>query len=277
MTSWFSYDLYESVTQPGGRTTTYNYPWETLEGVNGTSPLLAWTETTDPEGRVTVVAQDVRDVVRFHIDTPAPRVDDDGDPIPQDPPLQTAVRRQQPRRARRRSSTRPVSVSTYDVRPRRPAHPATTPNGGTVDTTYDLAGRRAVTVNDAMAAVGEQTTYGYEFNRLTEIDHPGTVDDITYEYGLDNSDGRFTAGRIRHIEDRTRLVDNTYDKNGAMVEQTAIVKRHNWDPDLTADAARAVHVHDDVDATTTSAASPRSATPTPRRCRSCPPARPSPT
>ena len=53
VTSWFSYDLYESVTQPGGRTTTYNYPWETLEGVDGTSPLLAWTETTDPEGRVT--------------------------------------------------------------------------------------------------------------------------------------------------------------------------------------------------------------------------------
>ena len=70
---------------------------------------------------------------------------------------------------------------------------------------------------------------------MTEIDHPGTVDDITYEYGLDNSDGRFTAGRIRHIEDRTRLVDNTYDKNGAMVEQTAIVKRHNWRPDLTGD------------------------------------------
>ena len=92
-----------------------------------------------------------------------------------------------------------------------------------------------MTVNDAMDAVGEQTTYGYEFNRLTEIDHPGTVDDITYEYGLDNSDGRFTAGRISHIEDRTRLVDNTYDKNGAMVEQTAIVKRHNWTPDLTGD------------------------------------------
>ena len=86
-----------------------------------------------------------------------------------------------------------------------------------------------------MAAIGEQTTYGYELNRLTEIDHPGTVDDVTYEYGLDNSDDRFTAGRIRHIEDRTRLVDNTYDKNGAMVEQTAIVKRHNWAPDLTAD------------------------------------------
>ena len=90
-----------------------------------------------------------------------------------------------------------------------------------------------MTVNDAMAAVGEQTTYGYEFNRLTEIDHPGTVDDITYEYGLDNTDERFTAGRIRHLEDRTRLVDNSYDKNGAMIEQTAIVKRHNWRPDLT--------------------------------------------
>ena len=39
VTEWFSYDLYASVTQPGGRTTTYNYPWATLEGVDGTSPL----------------------------------------------------------------------------------------------------------------------------------------------------------------------------------------------------------------------------------------------
>ena len=234
VTEWFSYDLYASVTQPGGRTTTYNYPWATLEGVDGTSPLLAWTETVDPEGRLRVVAQDVRDVVRFNIDTAAPREDDDGNPIPQDPPLQTQyVVNSLGELEAVVDSTGEVSTYTYDLAGRLTN--ATTPNGGSVDTTYDLAGRRAVTVNPAMAAIGEQTTYGYELNRLTEIDHPGTVDDITYEYGLDNSDDRFTAGRIRHIEDRTRLVDNTYDRNGAMIEQTAIVKRHNWAPDLTAD------------------------------------------
>ena len=234
VTEWFSYDLYASVTQPGGRTTTYNYPWATLEGVDGTSPLLAWTETVDPEGRLRVVAQDVRDVVRFNIDTAAPREDDDGNPIPQDPPLQTQyVVNSLGELEAVVDATGEVSTYTYDLAGRLTN--ATTPNGGSVDTAYDLAGRRAVTVNPAMAAIGEQTTYGYELNRLTEIDHPGTVDDITYEYGLDNSDDRFTAGRIRHIEDRTRLVDNTYDRNGAMIEQTAIVKRHNWAPDLTAD------------------------------------------
>ncbi|HEX4980549.1 MAG TPA: RHS repeat domain-containing protein, partial [Ilumatobacteraceae bacterium] len=234
VTEWFSYDLYASVTQPGGRTTTYNYPWATLEGVDGTSPLLAWTETVDPEGRLRVVAQDVRDVVRFNIDTAAPREDDDGNPIPQDPPLQTQyVVNSLGELEAVVDATGQVSTYTYDLAGRLTN--ATTPNGGSVDTAYDLAGRRAVTVNPAMAAIGEQTTYGYELNRLTEIDHPGTVDDVTYEYGLDNSDDRFTAGRIRHIEDRTRLVDNTYDKNGAMIEQTAIVKRHNWAPDLTAD------------------------------------------
>ena len=126
-----------------------------------------------------------------------------------------------------RSSTRPArSRLHYDL----PAdHAATTPNGGTVDTPTTSPG------------TGESCQRRDERDRredhlrlrlqpLDDIDHPGTVDDITYEYGLDNSDGRYTAGRIRHIEDRTRLVDNTYDKNGAMIEQTAIVKRHNWGP-----------------------------------------------
>jgi RHS repeat-associated protein len=228
-TSWFSYDLLESVTQPGDRTTTYEYPWEQF---NGQGPLLAYTVATDPEGRVTWVGQDVRDVVRAHIDEPAPRFDADGDEIPQDPPLQTQyLVNSLGELTGVVDSTGEKSTYEYDLAGRLTR--ATTPNGGTVATTYDLAGRRSGAVNDAMTAVGEQTTFHYEFNRLSEIDHPGTVDDIIYEYGLDNTDGRFTAGRIRHLEDRTRLVDNSYDKNGAMVEQTAIVKRHNWRPDLT--------------------------------------------
>ena len=120
VTEWFSYDLYASVTQPGGRTTTYNYPWATLEGVDGTSPLLAWTETVDPEGRLRVVAQDVRDVVRFNIDTAAPREDDDGNPIPQDPPLQTQYVVNSLGELEAVVDTT-GQVSTYDVRPRRPA------------------------------------------------------------------------------------------------------------------------------------------------------------
>ena len=235
MTSWFSYDLLETVTQPGGRTTSYNYPWETIEGVNGTSPLLAWTEVTDPEGRVTIVAQDVRDVTRFHIDKPAPRVDEDGDPVPPPPDLQTeyVVNSLGELLDGRRLDG---AASTLRVRPRRPADQRDDAQRrhrpDHLRPRRPRAGDRSTT---PWPPSGEQTTYGYEFNRLTEIDHPGTVDDVTYEYGLDNSDGRFTAGRIRHIEDRTRLVDNTYDKNGAMVEQTAIIKRHNWTPDLTGD------------------------------------------
>ena len=150
VTSWFSYDLYETVTQPGDRTTTYNYPWATLEGLDGTSPLLAWTETVDPEGRLRVVAQDVRDVVRFNIDTAAPREDDDGNPIPQDPPLQTQyVVNSLGELEAVVDSTGEVSTYDYDLAGRLTQ--ATTPNGGPVDTTYDLAGRKRVTVNDAMA------------------------------------------------------------------------------------------------------------------------------
>jgi RHS repeat-associated protein len=226
VTEWFSYDLPYTITEPGDRTTEYNYPW--IE--NDAGVLLAHTEAIDPDGRLTVVGQDVRDVQRLHIDQAAPRPGDVGDPerliteylVNSLGELRGVV-----------DSTGAVTEYDYDLTGKTTR--ASTPNGGTVEYSYDLAGNQRVMINEAMAAIGEQTTYEYAFNRLTNIDHPGTVDDITYEYGLDNTDGRYTAGRIRHIEDRTRLVDNTYDKNGAMIEQTAIIKRHNWRPTMTAE------------------------------------------
>jgi YD repeat-containing protein len=131
---------------------------------------------------VSIVAQDVRDVTRFHIDKPAPREDANGDPVPPPPDLQTEfVVNSLGELVAVVDSTGKESTYEYDLAGRLTS--ATTPNGGTVATTYDLAGRRSVTINDAMEAVGEQTTFTYDFNRLTEIDHPGTVDDITYGYG----------------------------------------------------------------------------------------------
>ncbi len=228
-TSWFSYDLRESVTEPGNRTTTYNYPWETVEDGG---PLFAFTDAIDPEGRLTRIAQDVRDVQRYHVDVPAPRVDADGNEIEPPPALETAYAINSIGELLHViDSTGAVTSYEYDLRGLNTL--ASTPNGGTVRYTYDLAGNKQSMINDDMAALDLQTSYGYEFNRLVGIDHPGTVDDVTYEYGMDNSDGRFTAGRVSHITDRTHLVDNTYDSNGAMVEQTAIIKRHNWRPGLT--------------------------------------------
>ncbi|HSO70575.1 MAG TPA: SpvB/TcaC N-terminal domain-containing protein, partial [Arachnia sp.] len=72
--TWTSYDLLERVVEPGDRVTTYDYPWYQF---NDEGPLLAWTVTTDPEERVVSVGQDVRDVVRHHIDQAAPRTDQD--------------------------------------------------------------------------------------------------------------------------------------------------------------------------------------------------------
>jgi RHS repeat-associated protein len=233
VTEWFSYDLPFTVTEPGNRTTEYNYPW--IENAAGV--LLAHTEAIDPDGRLTVIGQDVRDVQRLHIDVAALRdtdgdgdVDDDDDVVEE--PLITEYLVNSLGELRGVvDSTGAITEYAYDLTGNTIR--AFTPNGGEVSYTYDLASNQRVMVNEAMAAIGEDTTYEYAFNRLTNIDHPGTVDDITYEYGLDNADGRYTAGRISHIEDRTRLVENTYDKNGAMIEQTAIIKRHNWQPTMT--------------------------------------------
>lgn len=229
VTEWFSYDLPASITEPGDRTTTYDYPWVSTDD----GPLLAWTVATDPEGRVTTVGQDVRDVQRLHIDSPAPRFEADGTTLVEAPPdLVTQYRVDSLGQLLEvKDSTGALTEYRYDLTGRTIR--ATTPNGGTVRTAFDLAGNQRESINEAMAAIGERTTYRYRFDRLVAIDEPGTVDDVTYEYGLDNDDGRFTAGRISHIEDRARLVDNTYDRNGAVVEQTAVIKRHNWKPTLT--------------------------------------------
>jgi YD repeat-containing protein len=246
-TSWFSYDLRESVTEPGNRTTTYNYPWEQ---VNGAGPLFAFTDAIDPDGRLTRIAQDVRDVQRYHVDVPAPRKDSKGIEVVAPPAIETAYvvnsigellhvvdcdEAVDPEERDPCDPNSPGLATSYEYDLRGLNTRATTPNGGTVRYTHDLAGNKHTMVNDDMAALGLKTRYEYDFNRLVSIDHPGTVDDVTYEYGMDNSDGRFTAGRVSHITDRTHLADNTYDKNGAMVEQTSVIKRHNWKPTLTGD------------------------------------------
>ncbi|MFW2333184.1 hypothetical protein, partial [Ilumatobacter sp.] len=97
----------------------------------------------------------------------------------------------------------------------------------------DLAGRRSVGDNQLMRAAGTNIVSPTAHARLVVVDNPGVVDDVTYEYGLDNTDGRFTAGRVAQLEDRTRIAVNAYDATGALIDQRVEVKRHNWDPGLT--------------------------------------------
>ncbi|MHA6525880.1 SpvB/TcaC N-terminal domain-containing protein [Tessaracoccus sp. G1721] len=223
--TWTSYDLLEQVVEPGNRVSTYEYPWEKFEGAG---PLLAWTVVTDPQGRVTWLGQDVRDVVRAHIDQAAPRLDQTA---PED--LATAYRvNSLGELLAVVDSAGNESTYAYDLAGRMTS--ATTPDGGSVESTFDLAGHRRVMTTPAMLDAGEQTSYRYLLNRLVAVDHPGSVDDVEYVYGLDNADGRFAAGRVSYQTDRTRLVTNSYDAAGNLAVQTATMKRQNWAPDLSA-------------------------------------------
>ena len=219
-TTWTSYDAPEEVTEPGGRTTSFEYVWSKHEDAG---PLLSWTVSKDPDGRVIELAQDVRDVVRHHIDSPGTRPGD------APPSLVTSYRvNSLGELTGMTDSAGRESSYGYDLRGN--ATSVATPAGGLVETRYDLAGHVETVINPAMRAVGEKSTYRYTLNRLTSIDHPGVVDDVAYTYGSTNDDGRFTAGRIAWQSDRTRRVVNSYDAAGNLIEQASTMKRHNWSP-----------------------------------------------
>ena len=222
-------DRITEVTEPGARTTTYAYD---LTRPEPSDPLLFTMVETDPEQRVITRGVDIRGNQLLHVDSPAPRTDDAGNPITPPDPLVTrynvnaigetlAVT----------DSTGAVTSFTFDLVGNNLS--VITPNQGETTLVWDLAGRRSQLVNEQMRGAGTKVQYRYDLDRLAEVDNPGIVDDVAYEYGLDNADGRFTAGRVRHVDDRTRLADNSYDATGALTEQLVEVKRHNWDPNLT--------------------------------------------
>jgi RHS repeat-associated protein len=221
------YDITDRVTEvvePGARTTTFEYAFERPDLAG---PILLTVLGTDPELREITRGADIRGNQRVHIDSPAPRpgvtpppdlvTTFDGNAIGET--LQVT------------DPTGAVTSFEFDLRGNTVS--VTTPNSGQTTFAWDPAGRRVERVNERMRANGTQTQYRYDLDRLVTVDHPGIVDDVTYQWGLDNADGRFTAGRIRHLEDRTRLADNSYGATGALVGQLVEVKRHNWDPTLT--------------------------------------------
>lgn len=213
-------DFLTEVVEPGARTTTYEYP---IEAPTAGDPVLGLTVETDPEGRVTTLAEDVRGFQHLVIETP---------PFGSDPAMTTRYEVTPLGETTQVIDTTGAST-TYSFDMRGDTTSVTTPNSGLTTFEYDLAGRRAGKVNEMMRAAGTEIAYGYDLDRLVTVDNPGLADDVVYEYGLDNSDGRFTAGRVKRIDDRTRIADNTYGPGGALVSQLVEVKRHNWDPTLT--------------------------------------------
>ena len=215
-----------------------------------TAPARCWPgpKSTDPEGRVTTVAQDVRDVTRFHIDTPAPRDDEDGDAIaPADPDLQTEyVVNSLGELQAVVDSTGETSTYEYDLAGRLTS--ATTPNGGTVQTTYDLAGRRA---GDGQRRHG----------RRRRADH------LRLRVQPPDRDRPSRDGRRHHLRVRARTTatggsppaGSATSRTAPASSTTPTTRTVRWSsrprsssgttgrPDLTERRARALHVHDDVD------------------------------
>ena len=213
-------DSLTKVTEPGARVTTYEYPF----GATHEGHQLAITKETDPELRVIELGEGVRGFQHVLVETP---------PFGPDPAMET---RYDVNALGETLTVTDMSTGTdteYEFDMRGDVVSVITPNSGETTFAWDLAGRRADKVNEMMRDSGTATAYGYDLDRLVEIDNPGLADDVTYEYGLDNTDDRFTAGRVRQVEDRTRIADNSYDATGALTNQLVEVKRHNWDPGLT--------------------------------------------
>jgi RHS repeat-associated protein len=227
-----AYDLVDrvtGVTEPGERTTSYDHSFTRPAS---TDPLLLTVVSTDPEARKVTRGADIRGSQRIHVDTPAPRTDASGATIAPPAPLVTRYDVNALGETLRVVDSAGATTSfAFDLVGNLLA--VSTPNQGQTTFAWDLAGRRIERVNEQMRSTGTRVAYGYDLNRLVAVDNPGTVDDVTYEYGRSNADGRFTAGRVRSSSDRSRLTDNSYDATGALSRQRVEVKRHNWRPSLT--------------------------------------------
>ncbi len=109
-----------------------------------------------------------------------------------------------------------VIASTYDTLGRRTA--LQTPNSGTVEYSYDLAGNLLTRVDEALRESGGIIRYEYEFNRLTRIRYPES-DEVSYEYG--EATAGYDAGRTIRVSDQAGITRYRY---GAMGETTEITR-----------------------------------------------------
>jgi RHS repeat-associated protein len=208
------YDLYDmpnTITEPGGRVTTIDYEY----GQVGTGPQLYRTTETAPNGRQTIVYTDVRDVVRAVTDAPdaAPAQTTTYDYDGMGQLLQVV------------DPTGYVTTHAYDLMGRLTS--TTTPDGGTVDFGFDADGQQVTKVTPNLRALGQQINYQYDLHQLTRIDYPAGTPDVTYTYGGMGAPGN-GAGQLVSSDDGARILTNTYDAAGNIVDQTAEMKLHRW-------------------------------------------------
>ena len=208
------WDLPNVITAPGNRVTNIAYEYGQI---NGSGPQLYMTTETAPNGRATVTYTDMRDVVRAVKDVPAGApsqqtlYDNDG--------MGQLLKATDP--------TGFVTTHTYDQMGRRTS--TSTPDGGLVEYGYDADGQQTSKVTPNLRAKNQQISYQYQLHRLTNVDYPGTADDVTYTYGamgaLDNG-----AGQVLRLEDGSQIELNKYDPAGNIISQTSTMKLHAWTP-----------------------------------------------
>ncbi|WP_153395385.1 SpvB/TcaC N-terminal domain-containing protein [Ornithinicoccus halotolerans] len=209
------YDLWDApnvVTEPGDRVTQIAYEYADLDGVT-----VYATTTTDPRGRARTSWTDMHDRVLALDDQP------EGE---------SASRSRYHYNGMGEllsftDSAGEVTTHAYDMLGRRTA--STTPDGGLVEMGYDAEGKLVSRVTPNLRAAGQATTYAYELGNLVGIDHPGSTPDVSYTYGGPGAPG-YGAGRVVRSEDGARIQELSYDAAGALVEQTAELKLHHWDP-----------------------------------------------
>ena len=94
----------------------------------------------------------------------------------------------------------------------------TTPDGGLVQWTYDLAGNKTSEQSPVLREEGNvKTVFGFDFGLLTSITYPGEKP-VTMDYGgyLGHATAGNAAGKLVHVDDKARVQDFAYDVNGRL-------------------------------------------------------------
>jgi RHS repeat-associated protein len=112
----------------------------------------------------------------------------------------------------------------YDMLGRRVS--VDTPDSGLREYTYDAAGNLVVAVDPVSRAAGQQVTYEYDFERLTDIRYQDGTPDVHYTYGAAGAPGN-GAGRVVATVDGATDRVLTYDPLGLVASETNTMLVHN--------------------------------------------------
>jgi len=214
-----SYDILDRVTRrvaPNNAATTTVYGFDT-GGQFGTTMYL--DTTTDPMGRQTSVASDVRgNQLALAVNHTIGRQVRTYTTLYRYDPLQQLI---QVTDAGGNKTTH-----EYDLLGRRTA--TTTPDGGRVTFTYDLASQLIAKVTPNLRAANRQIHYTYDFTHLTGITYTDGTPNVAYTYGSPSAPDN-AAGRITQVTDGARVSQRAYGRMGELTSETTTMLVHNVD------------------------------------------------